>query len=61
MKLFYSIECDVFYKYFFVAPPSPPQNLRIIDVTSKSITLEWETPASNGGSELLGNYFWIKF
>lgn len=46
----------MYYIYiFFVAPPSPPQNLRIIDVTSKSITLEWETPASNGGSELLGN------
>lgn len=51
-----------FYKYFpcydqFVptpAPPSPPQNLKITDVTSKSVTIEWETPASNGGTEITG-------
>uniref|UniRef100_A0A336LRZ8 CSON014789 protein n=1 Tax=Culicoides sonorensis TaxID=179676 RepID=A0A336LRZ8_CULSO len=35
-----------------VAPPSPPQNLRITDVTSKSVSLEWESPASDGGSDI---------
>lgn len=36
------------------APPSPPQNLKVTDVTSKSVTIEWETPASNGGTEITG-------
>lgn len=34
------------------APPSPPQNLRVTNVTSKSVTIEWETPDSNGGTEI---------
>lgn len=37
-----------------LAPPSPPQNLRPTDVTGRSITLQWEPPVSNGGSELTG-------
>lgn len=37
-----------------IAPPSPPQNLRPTDVTGRSITLQWEPPVSNGGSELTG-------
>lgn len=37
-----------------LAPPSPPQNLRVIDVTSKSVTIEWEPPSSNGGAEITG-------
>ncbi|XP_043063754.1 titin isoform X2 [Drosophila ficusphila] len=36
------------------APPSPPQNLRAPDVTSRSVTLDWEVPARNGGSEITG-------
>jgi hypothetical protein len=35
-----------------ITPPSPPQNLRIVNVTSKSVTIEWETPESNGGAEI---------
>jgi hypothetical protein len=34
------------------APPSPPQNLQIMTVTSKSVTIQWETPDSNGGTEI---------
>lgn len=34
------------------APPSPPQNLHIVTVTSKSVTIEWDIPESNGGSEI---------
>lgn len=34
------------------ASPSPPQNLRIVNITSKSVTIEWETPDSNGGTEI---------
>lgn len=34
------------------APPSPPQNLHVTNVTSKSVTIEWETPDSNGGTEI---------
>lgn len=38
----------------YSAPPSPPQNLRPIDVTSRSVTIQWEAPLSSGGSELTG-------
>lgn len=37
---------------FNVAPPSPPQNLGVVTVTSKSVTIEWDLPESNGGSEI---------
>lgn len=37
-----------------LAPPSPPQNLRPTEVTSRSVTIQWEPPLSNGGSELTG-------
>lgn len=41
--------------YFSIkAPPSPPQNLRTPNVTSRSVTLDWEIPAHNGGSEITG-------
>jgi hypothetical protein len=41
--------------HFFVlckAPPSPPQNLHVTNVTSKSVSIQWETPNSNGGTEI---------
>lgn len=38
------------------APPSPPQNLHIVDVTNKSVSIEWQAPATDGGSPLIG-YF----
>lgn len=28
--------------------------MHIVTVTSKSVTIEWETPESNGGSEITG-------
>ncbi|XP_031619546.1 titin-like isoform X3 [Contarinia nasturtii] len=37
-----------------ITPPSPPQNLTAMSVTSKSVTLQWEPPLSNGGSDLTG-------
>lgn len=37
-----------------LAPPSPPQNVQVTEVTSRSVTLVWSPPASNGGSELTG-------
>lgn len=38
----------------YLAPPSPPQNLNVTNVTSKSVTIQWETPESNGGTEITG-------
>lgn len=38
----------------FTAPPSPPQNLNVMGVTSRSVTLQWLSPASDGGSEVIG-------
>ncbi|KAK2576957.1 hypothetical protein KPH14_005570, partial [Odynerus spinipes] len=35
-------------------PPSSPLNVRVTNVTSKSVTLTWSPPASNGGTELTG-------
>uniref|UniRef100_A0A8D8G2B6 Titin n=2 Tax=Culex pipiens TaxID=7175 RepID=A0A8D8G2B6_CULPI len=37
-----------------ITPPSAPRNLRIVNVTSKSVKLEWEQPETNGGSEVTG-------
>jgi len=37
-------------------PPSPPQNLRIENLTAKSCTLAWEPPANDGGSPIKGYY-----
>lgn len=38
----------------YVAPPSPPLNLKIKDLTSRSATLTWEPPEHDGGSEITG-------
>uniref|UniRef100_A0ABL0EK17 Titin n=1 Tax=Rhodnius prolixus TaxID=13249 RepID=A0ABL0EK17_RHOPR len=35
-------------------PPSPPKNISVLNIASKSVTLQWEPPLSNGGSELTG-------
>ncbi|ERL88522.1 hypothetical protein D910_05908 [Dendroctonus ponderosae] len=35
-------------------PPSPPLNLKIKDLTSRSATLTWEPPENDGGSEITG-------
>ncbi|KAJ8898143.1 hypothetical protein PR048_003503 [Dryococelus australis] len=37
-----------------ISAPSPPTNLTIIDITSKSVTLQWGPPLSTGGTELTG-------
>lgn len=46
------LDVKTFCRELSKAPPSPPQNLRVANVTSKSVTIEWETPDSNGGTEL---------
>lgn len=38
----------------FTDPPSCPRNLRCVDVTSRSATIEWEVPEHNGGTEITG-------
>lgn len=38
----------------FAAPPSPPINLAVSDVQSRSATLTWQPPLSNGGTEITG-------
>ncbi|CAA9993171.1 unnamed protein product [Nesidiocoris tenuis] len=35
-----------------IAPPSPPNSIAVLNIASKSVTLQWEPPLSNGGSEL---------
>uniref|UniRef100_A0A182MBM1 Titin-like n=1 Tax=Anopheles culicifacies TaxID=139723 RepID=A0A182MBM1_9DIPT len=37
-----------------ITPPSAPRNLRITNVTSKSVKLEWQQPETNGGSDVTG-------
>ncbi|KAL1117086.1 hypothetical protein AAG570_004414, partial [Ranatra chinensis] len=35
-------------------PPSPPLNLTVVNIASKSVKLQWSPPQSTGGSELTG-------
>ncbi|XP_053854324.1 myosin-binding protein H [Vidua macroura] len=37
-----------------VEPPSPPQNLKLVDVWGFNVALEWTPPADNGNSEIKG-------
>jgi hypothetical protein len=37
-----------------ITPPSPPINLAVSDVQSRSATLTWQPPLSNGGTEITG-------
>lgn len=36
------------------APPSPPINLRVKEFTSRTCTIQWESPENDGGSEIIG-------
>jgi len=38
----------------FSERPSPPLNLNFSEQTKTGVSLNWETPASNGGSMLTG-------
>lgn len=42
-----------FLMFLFVDKPTAPQDLKPSEVTADSITLTWQTPADNGGSEIL--------
>jgi len=33
-------------------PPGPPSNLNVVDVTIRSVTLNWSTPINTGGAEI---------
>ncbi|CAG2061870.1 unnamed protein product [Timema podura] len=37
-----------------ISAPSSPTNLTVVDVTSKSVTIQWGPPTSTGGTELTG-------
>lgn len=37
-----------------LTPPSPPTNVHITNITSRSVTLNWSPPVSNGGTEITG-------
>lgn len=37
-----------------ISAPSTPTHFSVIDVTSKSVTLQWSPPVSTGGTELTG-------
>jgi hypothetical protein len=46
----------IFYRYVS-ASPSPPTDFTVSDITSKSVTLHWNPPENNGGSEITGTDF----
>ncbi|XP_074749642.1 myosin-binding protein H isoform X2 [Strix uralensis] len=37
-----------------IEPPSPPQNLKLVDVWGFNVALEWAPPVDNGNSEIKG-------
>lgn len=43
-----------YIKLSIVAPPGPPEQLHVKDVTSKTCSLEWKPPLNDGGSDLTG-------
>lgn len=38
----------------FTAVPSPPREIKVVEVQQDSITLEWSAPENTGGLDLLG-------
>lgn len=41
---------------FLLAPPSKPNNLQVIDVTTRTVTLAWAPPTTTGGADLMGKF-----
>ncbi|KAK7082946.1 hypothetical protein SK128_021397 [Halocaridina rubra] len=37
-----------------ITPPSKPNSLQVIDVTTKTVTLAWAPPSTTGGADLMG-------
>lgn len=48
------IKIYVFHIIFITDKPSPPQNLTAPEILADSITLKWEAPEDNGGSDITG-------
>lgn len=40
--------------YLTLASPTAPRQLRVVDITSTSVTVKWQEPLSNGGIPLTG-------
>jgi titin len=38
--------------FIFLDKPGPPQNFKVASVTESSVSLTWEEPADDGGSEI---------
>lgn len=40
----------------FSGTPSAPINLRVVETTSRSVTIKWSPPESDGGSPIIGEF-----
>ena len=49
MTVKYFIFSQYLHNYHCIVPPSPPQNVRVINSTDNSIALTWEVPEFDGG------------
>ena len=49
-------ECKFSFKLIVLDRPSPPQDLKVTDVSETSMTLKWSEPESDGGSDVTVYY-----
>lgn len=59
LNIFFYILKETEFFYFLttfniLAPPGPPENLQVKDITSKTCTLQWEPPTNDGGTDITG-------
>ena len=45
---------NIIFPFHISDKPSPPQNLKVTNVYKDRITIAWETPKDDGGSEITG-------